>query len=172
MTSSSRLSTTPSGASLAFARSKVPREGSRGLRDATTESAQVKAWWTVYPDCNIGLRTGVVFDVVDLDGPEAVKEISAARGNGDRLRGPCVRTPRGCHLYVQPTGLGNRARILPGVDYRGVGGYVVAPPSINERGQRYQWAGARHMQLEPSRHGSPNSSNEVAISRLSAPRSL
>jgi hypothetical protein len=23
------------------------------------------------------------------------------------------------------------------------------PPSINELGQRYQWAGARHMQLEP-----------------------
>jgi hypothetical protein len=109
-------------------RSKVPlipaRYGGKGLHDATTNSVRIKAWWTVWPDANIGGRTGVVFDVVDLDGPGAIKEITAGRANGPELVGPSVRTPRGWHIYVQPSAGGNRAGVLPGVDYRGVGGWL------------------------------------------------
>src|SRR6185312_7731225 len=51
---------------------------------------------------------------------------------------PLVRTGSGgWHLLFAPTGMGNRVRFLPGVDWRGVAGYVVLPPSIHARGPRY-----------------------------------
>jgi hypothetical protein len=51
-----------------------------------------------------------------------------------------VSTPRagGVHRFVRATGRGNGQRIAPGLDYRGRGGYVVAPPSVVE-GRRYTW---------------------------------
>jgi hypothetical protein len=80
-------------------RSKVPlipaRQGGKGLHDATTSQRTIRRWWRACPDANVGLRTGVTFDVVDLDGPGAVKAIKEARGDGPRLTGPAVKTPGG-----------------------------------------------------------------------------
>ena len=45
----------------------------------------------------------------------------------------------GWHLWFAPTGHGNRVRLLPGVDWRGLGGYVVAPPSRHASGGAYSW---------------------------------
>jgi hypothetical protein len=42
-----------------------------------------------------------------------------------------VSTPRGGqHIYLEPLGGGNLAGVIPGIDYRGAGGYVLAPPSV------------------------------------------
>jgi hypothetical protein len=40
---------------------------------------------------------------------------------------------------VPPAGRGNGVKILPGVDYRGAGGYVVLPPSRGYNGRLYRW---------------------------------
>src|SRR6266545_4022072 len=47
------------------------RQG-HGLYDATTDPAQIKAWWQAAPWSNIGLVTGPPSGLlaVDLDGPE------------------------------------------------------------------------------------------------------
>ena len=45
----------------------------------------------------------------------------------EQLQGPVVETGHGFHWYLKSTGLGNRAGILSGVDFRGQRGYVVAP---------------------------------------------
>jgi hypothetical protein len=50
-----------------------------------------------------------------------------------------VKTAHGFHWYVKPTGMGNRAGVLPGVDFRGKNGYVIAPPSVHPDGNRYRW---------------------------------
>lgn len=126
---------------------KRPYDGSRGVLDATTDTARVREWWTAAPDSNIGLATGYRFDAFDFDGADA----HAAWGryaeedpdlSPDSWAGcgltvlASVSTPRsgGLHVYVPPTGRGNYAGLVPGVDFRGLGGYVVAPPSRTELG--------------------------------------
>jgi hypothetical protein len=50
---------------------------------------------------------------------------------------------RGRHLFFKmPQGpVGNSAgRIATGIDVRGAGGYVLAPPSVHPSGRRYEWS--------------------------------
>jgi hypothetical protein len=65
----------------------------RGLHDATTNTDVIRSWWQAHQTANIGLRTGVAFDVVDLDGPSAMKTLEDARAGRERLRGPTVQLP-------------------------------------------------------------------------------
>jgi hypothetical protein len=54
--------------------------------------------------------------------------------------GPVARTGGGgWHLLYAPSGLGNRVGLLAGVDWRGRGGLIVAPPSGHASGRRYRW---------------------------------
>ena len=116
-----------------------------GLTEATTNRARVLAWWTRFPQANIGLACGQRFDVLDLDGPEAVAALQAfADHHGLDLpaSGPVARTGRtqaGWHYYLATAGLGRRSGFLERVDYQGRGAYVVAPPSRHASGQPYRW---------------------------------
>jgi Bifunctional DNA primase/polymerase, N-terminal len=117
-----------------------------GLKEATTNRARVLAWWTRHPLANIGLATGHRFDVLDVDGPEGEAAIRAfAAEHGLQSSGPLVRTGGGgWHYYLAPTGLGNaHPRDLAHVDWRGRGGYVVAPPSRHYGGLWYQFVAGR-----------------------------
>jgi hypothetical protein len=112
-----------------------------GVHDATTSAERIRAWWRRWPLANIGLATGVVMDVCDVDTPDglrAVLELTPAPG-------PTVQSGKGRHLWFAPTGHGNRTGLLPGVDWRGKGGSIVAPPSRHATGRRYAferpWAG-------------------------------
>jgi Bifunctional DNA primase/polymerase, N-terminal len=118
-----------------------------GVKDATCNRARVLAWWTRHPQANIGLATGHRFDVLDVDGPtgaHAIRTLAAAHGLASS--GPLVRTGGGgWHYYLAPTGLGNvRPAGLEHVDWRGRGGYVVAPPSP---GHPYRWVAGRDLDL-------------------------
>lgn len=132
-------------------RAKVPLT-KNGCKDATTDAAQVKAWWQQYPNANIGIATGkksggiVVVDLdIDedkgLDGYHTLQDWE--RKNGEFPESWRAITGRGgYHLYFKaPLGyeVRNRAGIIEGVDVRGEGGYVVAPPSIHSNGHRYEW---------------------------------
>jgi hypothetical protein len=103
-----------------------------GLHDASTDPDQVRAWWTRWPEANIGLTTGVRFDVLDVD-PAGLRWLGELRhvGGAELAVHGEVSTPRGgMHLYLPASGHGNLVGLACGVDYRGVGGYVVAPPSV------------------------------------------
>jgi hypothetical protein len=111
-----------------------------GLRDASTDPEQVRRWWTMWPQANVGLVTGVVMDVCDIDSENGLAALLELLGDG-AVTGPTVATGSGgWHVYLTPTGMGNRVRLLPDVDWRGTGGYVVAPPSLHASGQRYRWS--------------------------------
>ena len=110
-----------------------------GLTEASTDARVIQAWWRRWPRANIGLRTGGVADVCDVDSGAGLRELVALAGPRV-LAGPLVRTGSGgWHVYFAPTGAGNRVRVLPDVDWRGAGGYVVAPPSQHASGVRYRW---------------------------------
>jgi hypothetical protein len=107
-----------------------------GLDQASTDAEQVAAWWKAVPEANIGLRTGVRFDVIDLDvkdgkdGVAAFWSLVEETGLRPRLLGSTLTTTGGRHLLVAATGKGNFVNVRPGVDYRGLSGYIVAPPSV------------------------------------------
>ena len=110
-----------------------------GFYDATSNARTVHAWWQRTPDANIGLptgrRTGVVVVDIDVHGDAngfGSFERARAEGFGDRW-GWLVRTPSGgLHAYY-PAMLDHEQRSwqvpTSHVDFRGDGGYVIAPPS-------------------------------------------
>jgi hypothetical protein len=105
-----------------------------GLRDATTDPDRIRKWWRTWPDANVGIATGHAFDAIDID-PAGLgwwRRHGHEEGPLPDVHGK-VSTPRlvGWHLYVEPQqGMRNMAGLAAGVDYRGLGGYVLAPPSV------------------------------------------
>ena len=116
---------------------KTPMPGSRGFKDATTNPEQITAWWKDNPKSNIGIPTGHHFDVLDIDGAVGFDNLQLL--DVDQALAHVITPRPGLHIS-QPVeqGAGNAAGILPGIDYRGLGGYVVAPPSIID-GALYEW---------------------------------
>ena len=100
----------------------------------------VQHWWTKRPQLNIGVVTGAVSNLVvlDVDG-----EKGRASAKGLHLPPtPTTKTGKGFHYYYHHPGfaVSNAVELLPGIDLRGDGGYVVAPPSIHPLGKQYRWA--------------------------------
>lgn len=99
----------------------------------------VKAW----PNANVGIVTGAVSNllILDVDGLEGINSMKDL----DLPDAPTVVTARGLHYYFKfPQALHNasttRAGLFPGIDTRGRGGFIVAPPSIHETGHQYYWS--------------------------------
>lgn len=111
-----------------------------GYKDATTDAEQIREWWTQNPYHNIGLPTGHHFDVFDIDGPEGLIAFGEFIDAGivyPNLIGLSL-TPRGRHYLLPPRGTKNAANPV-GIDVRGKGGYIVAPPSRTPTGT-YRWS--------------------------------
>jgi len=113
-----------------------------GFKDATTDPEVIEGWWAAEPRANIGLPTGQHFDVLDVDGDAGWHTLAYLTAEiGCLSSSPVALTPRGgAHYYFAPTGCGNRAGFRPSLDWRGSGGYVVAPPSVGANGGGYEWA--------------------------------
>ncbi len=110
-----------------------------GLSEASTDPRLIEMWWARWPAANVGLRTGVAMDVADVDSLEGWHGLCHLLG-GEPPPGPRVRTGGGgWHFWFAPLGYGNRVGLLPGLDWRGLGGYVVAPPSRHASGTDYRW---------------------------------
>jgi hypothetical protein len=111
---------------------------------------EVRDWFRRFPGDNLGVVTGAVSGLVVLDlDPRHGGEESLARLERDH--GPLPPTPEaatgggGRHLYFAHPGgsVRNRVGIAPGIDLRGDGGCVVAPPSVHPSGNPYRWASGR-----------------------------
>src|SRR3981081_3334892 len=101
-------------------------------------------WWDRVPDANIGLATGKIsaLVVLDVDGPTGEATLASIEGKHGSLPSTReVKTGKGRHLYFcypkDVTKVKSVARKKLGLDVRADGGYVIAPPSLHESGQRY-----------------------------------
>jgi hypothetical protein len=115
-----------------------------GFKDATTDPVVIEAWWRAHPSANIGFAAGRGLDVLDVDGDEG--ETSLANLASRRWPLPATseaRTGRpggGRHLYFRSAGWPNTSRRLgPKLDTRGLGGFVLLPPSVHPSGAIYTW---------------------------------
>ena len=89
---------------------------------------------------NIAIVTGPIsgIAVLDIDGEEGQESIK--KYNLFIPPTPCVKTGKGYHYYFKyQDGVRNFTKRYPGIDLRGEGGYVVAPPSIHPSGMKYEW---------------------------------
>ena len=132
----------------------LARLAPHGAKDATTDAATIRSWWSAEPSANLGIACGVGDCgpyVVDVDAPHGGHRsdgaASLAAAGIDLPPTLTATTPNGGrHFYyglVTPPRadqLRNCANVngLAGVDIRTAGGYVVAPPSTIG-GKAYQF---------------------------------
>ena len=131
-------------------RDKVPATA-HGCKDATTDPAQIAAWWDGTYLYNVGLATGGGLVVLDVDinhsagkyGDETLAELEAQHGPLPETW-MCLTGGGGVHYYFacDDPALTVGTGFAPGLDYRGAGGYVVAPPSLHANGRSYEWEAA------------------------------
>lgn len=119
-----------------------------GCKDATTDTDTIVEWWHQTQGlANVAVATGVESGiiVVDIDissgGLASLAEWE--RNHGEMPPTPTCQTGGGGrHFYFRfpaAAKIGNRAGIVPGIDVRGDGGYVLAPPSLHASGGTYHW---------------------------------
>jgi Bifunctional DNA primase/polymerase, N-terminal/Primase C terminal 1 (PriCT-1) len=127
-----------------------------GLKSATTDTKVITDWWTAWPDANIAIATGAVI-VVDVDprhgGDAALAQLEARHGNFPATWR--VRTGGGgLHIYfTTPPDVvikNSAGQLGAGLDVRGHGGYVVAPPSAHISGGKYEWAVGKDLAPMPA----------------------
>lgn len=136
------------GAASCSSRAKHPATR-QGFKDATTDLARVREIWARLPAANVGVVTGRASGLVVLD-------VDPDHGGLSSLRSLIVEHGRlpdtmtvgtgsdGLHFYFAHPGneIRNSAgsKLGPGLDVRGDGGYVIAPPSGHASGRDYRWA--------------------------------
>jgi hypothetical protein len=108
-----------------------------GFLDATTDPEVIASWWAYSGrEFNVGIATGHLVDVIDVD-PAGVRTWVQMLEDGlelDVVGSATTRRPAGLHFYVPASGMttdpGDPNSGHAGVDFKGLGGYVIAPPSV------------------------------------------
>lgn len=112
---------------------------------------EIAAWFARWPDANVGIVTGAISGLVVIDvdpqhgGDDSLADLEAAQGPLSATV-EAITGGGGRHLYFRHPGgvLRNRVGLAPGIDLRGDGGYIVAPPSRHPSGRDYVWEVSRH----------------------------
>lgn len=122
-----------------------------GVKDATKDINKVKEWWTKKPWANIGVATGKIsgFFVIDVDGEIGKEELRSLEFEHSKLPDTVEQLTGsgGKHIlfkYPSDVVISNKVGIVPKVDIRSDGGYIVVAPSIHKSGNWYIWEASSH----------------------------
>ena len=121
---------------------KRPRTA-HGYKDASTSADRITEWWKRWPDADIAIATGgglVVLDVGRRDRAPTLHELKQPSGSATETVA-AETGGGGMHFYfTSEQRIRNSAgKLGVGLDIRGDGGYVIAPPSVHPSGRRYAW---------------------------------
>ena len=120
---------------------------SHGLKDATSDPAQIEKRWAEWPDANIAVATEpsrlVVLDVDVGDGKPGWASLKAIEDEFGPLP-PTFSTRTGGggeHRFFRapPQPVRSRVGLRPGIDIRANGAYVILPPSTHVSGGNYEF---------------------------------
>jgi hypothetical protein len=160
-------------------RSKAPA-CKRGYKDGTTNPATIRRWWIAQPEFNIGVATGLISRawIFDVDGATGALTLRDLEAKNENLPATLISiTSSGPHFWYRPTGeiQSSAGRVGEGLDVRGDGGYVVAPPSVHPDGPIYRWGNDLPIAIAPdwlvalTRKRSTISERAIATMRAALP---
>lgn len=127
-------------------REKRPAVAWKAYQGKFASQETVEGWFRRSPDFNVAVVTGALSGVVVLDvdprhgGQESLGKLESEYGPLPNTV-EAITGGGGRHLYFSHPGgeVRNRTNIEPGIDLRGDGGCIVAPPSVHPSGKRYRW---------------------------------
>lgn len=119
----------------------------RGHLDATTNIDQIKSWWSRWPEAGIGFAPPADIVILDIDikhdqgkfGDETLADWEQKHGE---LPDTVLALTGGGgkhYFFTTPHPLGCKNGLLPSIDLKTKGGYVILPPSMHSSGKRYEW---------------------------------
>ena len=127
-----------------------PRHSPNGFKNASKDPQVIRRWSS--GPYNIGIATGAVSGIVVVDvdprngGDKSLASLEAEHGAFPSTW-RAFTGGGGEHIYfAHPGGYIERADFAPGINLKGDGGYVIAPPSQHISGRRYAWNVDRHPQ--------------------------
>ena len=123
---------------------------------ATSDPTTIRTWFEgQFKDCGLGIATGDFRDryliVIDIDDREQFSG-SDTLADLEELNGKLPETVEvitgsgGRHIYFltdQPIRNEASGRLGQGIDIRGIGGQVLAPPTVHPNGKTYEWVEGR-----------------------------
>jgi archaellum biogenesis ATPase FlaH len=119
---------------------------------ATSDPTTIRTWFEgQFKDCGLGIATGefrnrylVVIDIDDrpeFSGSDTLKDLEQLHGELPNTV-EVITGSGGRHIYFltdQPIRNEASGRLGQGIDVRGIGGQVLAPPTIHPNGKTYEW---------------------------------
>lgn len=132
-------------------RNKIPLTA-HGYKDATKDVEDVKRMFLEHKNANVAIATGKISGIFVLDidvkndagGTQSLSELEREFGELPHTV-EALTWSGGKHIFFRypSSGIGCKTGVRPGIDVRGDGGYVIAPPSVIE-GKSYEWEIEHH----------------------------
>ncbi|CAK0775780.1 hypothetical protein CCP3SC1_70052 [Gammaproteobacteria bacterium] len=121
-----------------------------GVLSATLDRKIIEQWYRQWPWANLAIATGRCSSlfVLDIDprhsGDDSLSDLISRHQGGLPHTVECLTGGGGNHLYFSYPATGevirnSAGKVGPGIDVRGDGGYVLAPPSCHASGRNYEW---------------------------------